>query len=70
MAAGEVTRHILATYEAGDMVTTCAWCLRVEIDGEWLLAPSAALTAIEATYTLSHSICPTCAEHVAQDPVA
>ena len=61
MAAGEVTRRILATYEAGDLITMCAWCRRVEIDGEWLLAPRAALTAIDARYTLSHSICPACA---------
>jgi hypothetical protein len=60
MAAGEVTRRILVTYEAGDLITMCAWCRRVEIDGEWLLAPRAALTAIDALYTLSHSICPAC----------
>jgi hypothetical protein len=39
----------------------CAWCRRVELDGEWVLAPQAALGAIEAEYTLSHSICPECA---------
>ncbi len=61
MGADEVTRQILATYEAGDLVTICAWCRRVEIDGEWLLAPRAALTAIDAPFTLSHSICPVCA---------
>jgi hypothetical protein len=61
MGADEVTRRILATYEAGDLVTICAWCRRVEIDDEWLLAPRAALTAIDAEFTLSHSICPECA---------
>ncbi len=60
MDAGQVTRRILATYEAGDLITTCAWCRRVEIDSEWLLAPRAALTAIHARLTLSHSICPNC----------
>lgn len=60
MIAGDVTRHMLATYEAGEMITMCAWCRRVEIDGEWLQAPRAALSAIDAPYTLSHSICPTC----------
>ena len=59
--AGETTRRILAAYEAGDLISMCAWCRRVEIDGEWLLAPRAALTAIDALYTLSHSICPQCA---------
>jgi hypothetical protein len=61
VVAGEVTRRILSTYEAGEMITMCAWCRRVEIDGEWVLAPRAALTAIDATYALSHSICPECA---------
>jgi hypothetical protein len=61
MFAGEVTRRILATYEAGELITMCAWCRRVEIDGEWQLAPRSALTAIDSTYTLSHSICPACA---------
>ena len=70
MDAGEVTKRILATYEAGDLITMCAWCRRVEIDGEWLQAPRAALTAIDALYTLSHSICPACAVvRVAQPPV-
>jgi hypothetical protein len=59
--AGEATRRILATYEAGELITMCAWCRRVEIDGEWVLPPQLALTAIEAQYTLSHSICPECA---------
>jgi hypothetical protein len=61
LVAEDVTRRILAIYEAGDLVTMCAWCRRVEIDGDWLLAPRAALTAIDAQFTLSHSICPGCA---------
>lgn len=61
MVAGEVTRQVLAAYDAGDLITMCAWCRRVEIDGEWVLAPRAALTAIDALYTMSHSICPECA---------
>lgn len=59
--AADVTRSILDAYEAGDLITMCAWCRRVEIGDEWLLAPRAALTAIDARYTLSHSICPACA---------
>ena len=61
MVADEVARRILVTYEAGDLITMCAWCRRVEIDGDWVLAPRAALTAIDAKYTLSHSIRPACA---------
>lgn len=55
-----MTRRILAAYEAGDLITSCAWCGRVEVGGEWLLAPRAALTAIDSRLTLSHSICPSC----------
>jgi hypothetical protein len=61
MDADDVSRRILAIYENGEMVTLCAWCRRVEIDGEWFLTPRAALTAIDARFTLSHSICPACA---------
>ncbi|HSS80385.1 MAG TPA: hypothetical protein VLK24_04220, partial [Gaiellaceae bacterium] len=61
VVASEVTKRILADYEAGDLITTCAWCGRVEVDDEWVLAPHAALEAIDSQYTLSHSICPTCA---------
>ena len=61
MVPGDTTRRILATYEAGDLITMCAWCRRVELDGEWIPAPRAALTAIDAVHTLSHSICPACA---------
>jgi hypothetical protein len=57
----EVANRIFATYEAGDLITACAWCNRVEIDGDWHLAPHSALAAIEERYTLSHSICPVCA---------
>jgi hypothetical protein len=59
---GEVLRRVLAAYEAGELITTCAWCARIVIDGEWLLPPRAALTAIDARLTLSHSICPWCAQ--------
>jgi hypothetical protein len=60
MDSSEVMSHILARYEAGELISTCAWCGRVAIDGEWGLPPHAALTAIDAPRTLSHSICPTC----------
>jgi hypothetical protein len=60
-AAGEVTKRILVAYEGGELITMCAWCRRVELDDEWLLAPRAALTAIDARHTLTHSICPWCA---------
>ena len=52
---------MLATNEAGDLIVACAWCKRVELDGAWVLAPRAALSAIDSRLTLSHSICPQCA---------
>jgi hypothetical protein len=52
----------------GDLITMCAWCRRVEVDGEWVLAPRAALTAIDTLYTMSHSICPECAAGPHQTP--
>ena len=58
MVADEVTKRVFATYEPGDMLTMCAWCNRLEFDGDWFLAPRAALSAIESRYVLSHSICP------------
>ena len=61
LVPSEVANRIFATYEAGDLITACAWCKRVEIDGEWHRAPHAVLAAIEARYTLSHSICQACA---------
>jgi hypothetical protein len=62
MLASDVTKRMLTDYEAGELITMCAWCRRVEFDGEWLLAPRAALTSIDSLYTLSHSICPDCAD--------
>jgi cytochrome c553 len=61
LCPSEVANRIFASYEAGDLITACAWCHRIEIDGEWHLAPHTALAAIEERYTLSHSICPVCA---------
>jgi hypothetical protein len=67
--AGEVTQRIVAAYQAGELVTTCAWCGRVTFDGEWVRVPHAALLAIDAHSTLSHSICPECASRYAAHPV-
>jgi hypothetical protein len=60
MVADDVTRRILSAYEAGGLITMCAWCKRVGIDGEWLQAPHLALTAIDGPNSLTHGICPTC----------
>ena len=65
MAPDDVTRRVLERYEAGDMITACAWCQRVSFDEEWLLVPRAALAAIDRPNSLTHSICPSCAARLA-----
>lgn len=47
-------------YESGDLLPICAWCQRVRVEGEWVVAPRAALDTIDRAMTLSHSICPAC----------
>lgn len=61
IAPDEVTRRVLASYEAAELITVCAWCQRVDVDGEWPLAPRTALAAIDQQNSLTHSICPSCA---------
>jgi hypothetical protein len=62
----QVTERILATFSAGDLITMCAWCRRVTFDSRWYAAPAAALGAIDARNTLSHSICPACASELSE----
>jgi hypothetical protein len=64
MVADDVTRRILASYEAAELITSCAWCRRVEFHDAWQLAPRAALTAIDEELTLSHGVCPSCRARV------
>ncbi len=61
MIADDVTRGIFSAYEAGGLITMCAWCQRVVLGGEWARAPHSALIAIDARNSLSHGICPACA---------
>ena len=65
MVPDEVTRRILARYEAADLITLCAWCSRVAFDGDWQLVPKAALAAIDQRNTLTHSVCPACTARLA-----
>lgn len=66
MAPDEVTRRVLAVYEAGELLMECAWCLRVTFDGEWPLVPRAALAAIDRQNSVTHGICPSCAAQLAR----
>jgi hypothetical protein len=65
MVPDEVTRRVLARYEAAELITACAWCRRVDFDGEWPLVPRAALAAIDQLHSLTHGICPSCIEALA-----
>ncbi len=60
MDTADVFSRIVAIYEEGGFLPICAWCGRVRIDGAWLVPPPAALAAIDARHTLSHSICEAC----------
>ena len=68
MDPSEVTNRIVAAYEAGEVITSCAWCGRVTLDGEWIQPPRAALEAINGHNVLAHSICPECSAYLASHP--
>jgi hypothetical protein len=58
----EIQAKIWETYESGELIRACAWCTRLCLDGEWVLADRDALRSIDALVTLSHGICPSCAQ--------
>jgi hypothetical protein len=66
MVPDEVTRRVLARYQAGELITVCAWCLRVAFDGEWPFVPRAALAAIDGQHSLTHTVCPSCTSLLAR----
>jgi hypothetical protein len=57
--------EIWTLFDRGELVPRCAWCGRVRIAERWAFPPVAALDAIDARLSTSHSICPTCVETVA-----
>ena len=60
MDAHEVITRIFTVYDEGHTLAACAWCGRVRLDERWIVAPRAALAAIDVRNTLSHSICDEC----------
>ncbi|HLY95269.1 MAG TPA: hypothetical protein VKP14_10520 [Gaiellaceae bacterium] len=62
MERNEVFDKIWEAYEAGQLIPACAWCNRVRIGEEWLKPENGTLSTIDERMTLSHSICPGCAE--------
>lgn len=51
---------IWALFEQGALIPRCAWCERVLLDAVWTDPPQAALAAIDARMTMTHTICPRC----------
>ena len=47
--------------EAGALIVMCAWCRRLLFDGQWVAPPVGALSTIDESLSLSHSICDGCA---------
>jgi hypothetical protein len=60
VAGSDFANRTIEADDAGGRITVCAWCGRVEFDGEWLTPPPATLPEINAANTLSFSICPKC----------
>jgi hypothetical protein len=59
---------IWEAYESGDLIPICAWCQRVEVQGEWVFAPPGTLETIDRPMVLSHSMCPTCSANTPASP--
>ncbi len=67
--ANDPFSRIWRAFDAGEILTACAWCGRVCIDGDWLGLPRAALAAIDERHAFSHSICERCVAGSAMQPI-
>jgi len=61
LSSDEVTRRLLDDYQHGHLLKICAWCRRVEIDGDWVRTPRVVLAAVD-TSSVSHGLCSDCAQ--------
>jgi hypothetical protein len=68
MVPDDVFRRIFAGYDAGELITTYAWCRRVDLDGSWLQAPRMALAAVDE-YAFSHGPRAACLARMSPDAV-
>ena len=58
----QVFSRIWTAFDAGEILTGCAWCGRVRIGDAWFPLPLAARAAIDERQVFSHSICGECFE--------
>jgi hypothetical protein len=62
--SSQVFSRVWSAFDDGEIMTVCAWCERVRLDGTWIRPPRAAIDAIDEQLTFSHSICEECAQGV------
>jgi hypothetical protein len=62
--ANALAQTLREAYGGGTMLVRCAWCGRLEVDGEWLnleaLRPSQEMIVRRLRDDASHGICPVC----------
>ena len=61
MDRSELLTKLWTVFEGGGLITVCAWCGSLEIDGQWIGADPGLLSTIDQPMTISHSVCPSCA---------
>jgi hypothetical protein len=64
MDANDAFSRIWTAFDAGHILSACAWCGRVRIDEAWVVPSRAALAAIDERHAFSHSICERCANNL------
>jgi hypothetical protein len=52
--------------EGDTMVTSCAWCTRLCVDGSWLRASDTSLFTATIAARTTHGICPDCLAALAE----
>lgn len=60
LTQSELLTHVWRVYDAGGLITTCARCSGVLVDGEWAGSGARALTIIEVGMATRQSLCPDC----------
>jgi hypothetical protein len=59
--SNQIFSRVWAAFDEGEIMTACAWCGRVRLDGGWRRPPVAVVDAIDSRLAFSHSICDECA---------